>query len=85
MKRLLVPVDVHTTLVYRVRAWTGGDAPQPGNLIPLYRRIFESIRCQLYREQWAVHVEYWYEAPGPDVRQTFWNRATHDAWRTLDL
>ena len=85
MVNLLVRVDAHTELIYRVRAWTGGDAPRPGALVPLYRRIFESLRCQLYREYWAYYVGCWRTAPDADTRAIFWNRATHDAWRTLDI
>ena len=64
---------------YQVYAWTGGDTPDV-----LYRgHTFMRIRGELYREQWADYVGYWFEAPGPDVRLTFWNRATLDAWRTV--
>lgn len=83
MRLLCVPIEYGYALHFAVVAWTGGDTPAPGKLTPFYRNILESLRCQLYREQWADYVAYWHDAPGPDVRQTFWNRATHDAWRTL--
>lgn len=68
---------------YPMRAWTGGDMPQPERLTPEYRNIFESLRCQLYRESWAYYVEFWRMAPVASGRAIFWERATHDAWRTL--
>jgi hypothetical protein len=72
-------------ITYQRRAWTGGDTPRPDALIPEARNAFGGIRCQLYREQWREYVGYWYEAPGSDVRQTFWRRATYDAWRTITV
>lgn len=80
---LHVPVTYGYILHYTVKAWTGGEPPTPGNLTTGYRNIFESLRCQLYREQWGVHVAAWQEAPDADTRHLFWGRATYDAWRTM--
>ena len=68
---------------YPMRAWTGGQPPSSGNLTPRTRDAFEHIRASLYREQWADYVAYWHDAPGPDVRSTFWTRASYDAWETV--
>jgi hypothetical protein len=64
---------------YHVKSWTGGDTPNV--FLPLHS--FMRLRGELYREQWRDYVAYWYQAPGPDVRNTFWHRASCDAWRTL--
>lgn len=73
---------------YPRRAWTGGpfvlDPSRGGGYLrrPL-QQAFLALTCAYYREQWRDYVNYWYDAPGPDVRQVFWHRAYHDARATM--
>lgn len=63
----------------RLRAWTGGTAPQP--LAALNKSERSTVRA-FFREQLNDWVAYWKELPPLDVRRTFWRRARYDAHAT---
>lgn len=77
--------------VYRMQAWTGGNAPLmtstagfgAGAFVSPISDHYSLIRNALYREQFRTFAGYWGEGPDADARRIFWNRACHDAWRTV--
>lgn len=64
---------------YERIAWTGGDRPFDTGLSYAQGQAFIRIRCRMYREQLADFGGM----PDRDTRYILWNRATHDAWRTV--
>lgn len=60
-----------------VIAWTGGSAP-PAKL----PKAAASLAKDLYAEQIKEFTEYWGDRPDKQTRDTFKNRAIHDAWAT---
>jgi hypothetical protein len=75
--KIAIPIPVYLRL-YERRAWTGGDRPKPWRHTPLAERLL----CRaLFREQFADAGCRW--GLVGDAKRIFWNRARHDAFRTL--
>jgi hypothetical protein len=80
MRLIKLSISVHTFIgCFERRAWTGGDPPKPWRETPAHERLL----CRaLFREQFA-DAGYRWGLVG-DAKRIFWNRARHDAFRTLN-
>jgi hypothetical protein len=61
-----------------VRAWMGGDRPQPLAALSQAERRDVSV---FFQEQCRIYSDYWGDLPR-DAQRTFWNRARYDAHAT---
>jgi hypothetical protein len=76
--KIAIPIRTYLSL-YERRAWTGGDCPRPWRETSLEERLLCRV---MFREQFAEAGHRW--GLVGDAKRVFWNRARHDAFRTLN-
>ena len=68
-----------------VTAWTGGSpVPKWIKRSKCARgKEFRKLRSTLFRDQVRVFKDFWWDIPQVAILNTFWNRASLDAWASI--